>query len=414
MSVKPAQSADAAKSAKSVMTQTTVVFVLTLLLGIQPVTTDLYLPALPAIAEGYGASMAQAQYTLSSLLLSFGISQLIWGPLSDGFGRKPILLAGLGLYTVAATGAAWADSIQLLITWRIFQGLAMGAVVMCGRALVRDLYVPVEGVKVMSKGLSGLGLLACLSAPLGSVLVANFGSKSTLLAVAGFGLFALLITLLQFKETLVDKNKHALQWLQLLKTWLQILRHPVFLSFSAVSSASFCVLFVFLSTSSFVFIKHFGFSVQAYGFVMLGMSTHYLAGTFLCRRLMARLGMAKTMKVAGLMTLIGGCVLVGLSLAGVNHPAAVLVPFFLISVAHGIHQPCGQTGAIAPFGHAAGTASALNGFLMMLSAFLTSLLLGYLQTSMPLGGVLPLVYVMSLWAVTLAIIAWTVVQTHAL
>jgi DHA1 family bicyclomycin/chloramphenicol resistance-like MFS transporter len=402
------------KSAKSVMSSTTVVFVLTLLLGIQPVTTDLYLPALPAIAEGFGASVAQAQFTLSALLLSFGISQLIWGPLSDRFGRKPILLVGLGLYTVAAVGAAWADSIQLLITWRIFQGLAMGAVVMCGRALVRDLYAPVEGVKVMSKGLSGLGLLACLSAPLGSVLAANYGARATLLAVAAFGLFALLMTVLKFQETLVNKNKDALQWLQLLKTWVQIMKHPVFLSFSAVSSASFCVLFVFLSTSSFVFIKHFGFSVQAYGFVMLGMSTHYLAGTFICRRLMARVGMAKTMKIAGLMTLIGGGLLVGLSLAGVNHPAAVLVPFFIISVAHGIHQPCGQTGAIAPFGHAAGTASALNGFVMMVFAFLTSMLLGYLQTAMPLGGVLPLVYVMSLWAVTLAIIAWTVVQTYAL
>jgi DHA1 family bicyclomycin/chloramphenicol resistance-like MFS transporter len=399
---------------KQVMSQSTVVVLLALLLGIQPVTTDLYLPALPAIAQGYGASMAQAQYTLSSLLLAFGISQLIWGPLSDRNGRKPILLAGLGMYTCAAVGAAWADSIQLLITWRMLQGFAMGAVVMCGRALVRDLYAPVEGVKVMSKGLSGLGVLACLSAPVGSVLAANFGSKSTLLAAAGFGLLVLLITALRFQETLVSKNRYALQWRQMLQTWLQILKHPLFLSFSAVSSASFCVLFVFLSTSSFVFIKHYGFSIQQYGLVMLGMSTHYLAGTFLCRRLMARLGMAKTMQIAGLMTLLGGCALAGLALAGVDHHLALMLPFYLISVAHGIHQPCGQTGAIAPFGHAAGTASALNGFLMMVFAFLTSLLLGYLQTAMPLGGVLPLVYVMTLWSVILAIVAWTVVQKHAL
>jgi DHA1 family bicyclomycin/chloramphenicol resistance-like MFS transporter len=149
------------------MPQATVVFILALLMGIQPVTTDLYLPALPAITEGFGATMAQAQYTLSALLLAFGVSQLIWGPLSDRFGRKPILLIGLSLYTAAAVGAAWADSIQLLITWRILQGLAMGSVVMCGRALVRDLYNPLDGARVMSKGLTGLGVLACLSAPLG-------------------------------------------------------------------------------------------------------------------------------------------------------------------------------------------------------------------------------------------------------
>src|SRR5665647_139692 len=114
------------------MSQATVVFILALLMGIQPVTTDLYLPALPAIAEGFGATMAQAQFTLSALLLAFGVSQLIWGPLSDRLGRKPILLAGLGLYALAGVGCAWANSIELLVSWRIVQGLAMGAVVMCG------------------------------------------------------------------------------------------------------------------------------------------------------------------------------------------------------------------------------------------------------------------------------------------
>ena len=199
-----------------------------------------------------------------------------------------------------------------------------------------------------------------------------------------------------------------------MQTWGQILKHPTFLTFSAVSIASYCVLFVFLSTSSFVFIKHFGFSVQNYGLVMLGMSTNYLAGTFLCRRLLARLGMAKTMQIAGLLTLIGGTVLVAFMFAGVDHPLAVMLPFYLMSIGHGIHQPCGQTGAIAPFAHAAGTASALNGFLMMLFAFLTSLCLSYLQTTLPTAGTLPLIYAMGFWALVLAGVAWTAVQKHAL
>lgn len=396
------------------MPQTTVVFLLALLLGIQPVTTDLYLPALPAITANFGSTMAQAQFTLSGLLLVFGASQLVWGPVSDKYGRKPILLLGLGIYCLAAIGAAWATSMSGLISWRCLQGLGMGAVVMCGRALVRDLYTPVDGVKVMSKGLSGLGVLACLSAPFGSVLTAYFGIKVTLLAMAVFGLFALWMIATKFNESLTTKNAHALQPRQMLQTWLQILKHPTFLTFSAVSVASYCVLFVFLSTSSFVFIKHFGFSVQNYGLVMLGMSTHYLAGTFLCRRLLARLGMAKTMQIAGWLTFIGGALLVAFMFAGVNHPLAVMLPFYLMSVGHGIHQPCGQTGAIAPFAHAAGTASALNGFLMMLFAFLTSLCLSYLQTTLPNAGTLPLVYAMGFWALALAGVAWTAVQKHAI
>jgi MFS transporter, DHA1 family, multidrug resistance protein len=124
------------------MSAALIVLILSMLLGIQPITTDLYLPALPALTEGFGASMSQAQLTLSALLLAFGTSQLIWGPLSDRFGRRPILLWGLAAYTLASVGSTLAPSMALLIVWRVMQGAAMGAVVMCARAIVRDLYLP--------------------------------------------------------------------------------------------------------------------------------------------------------------------------------------------------------------------------------------------------------------------------------
>ena len=390
------------------MSQATVVFILALLMGIQPVTTDLYLPALPAIAEGFGATMAQAQYTLSALLLAFGVSQLIWGPLSDRFGRKPILLAGLSMYTFAAVGAAWADSIQLLITWRIFQGLAMGAVVMCGRALVRDLYSPPDGARVMSKGLTGLGVLACLSAPLGGFLSGHFSDKATLLALAVFGVLSLLMVAWRFKESLPQKNWRALEPTSLLRNWWMILQNPVFLTYSALSSASYCVLFVFLASSSFVFIKLFGFSSSAYGLVMFGMSANYILGTVLCRLLLTHIGITRTVALAGGFSLLGGTLLGVLALAGIKSFWAVMLPFYVVAVGHGIHQPCGQTGAIVPFGKAAGTASAVNGFLMMLLAFVTG---AWLSKSYD-GSVMPMVMGVWFWTACIATIAWTAVQKY--
>jgi MFS transporter, DHA1 family, multidrug resistance protein len=390
------------------MSQVTVVFVLALLMGIQPVTTDLYLPALPAIAEGFGATMAQAQFTLSSLLLAFGVSQLIWGPLSDRFGRKPILLMGLSLYTAAAVGAAWADGIELLITWRILQGLAMGAVVMCGRALVRDLYDPMDGAQVMSKGLTGLGVLACLSPPLGGFLSGQLSARAALLAMAVFGALSLLVVVTQFKESLQHKNLRALEPVTLVRTWWTILKNPVFLTYSALSSASFGVLFVFLASSSFVFIKMFGFSSAMYGLIMFGMSAHYIAGTFLCRWLLRRYGIRRTVAIAGGISLVGGTQLAALAWAGVHSFWAVMLPFYLIAVGHGIHQPCGQTGAIVPFGKAAGTASAVNGFVMMIAAFATG---AWLSRHLD-GTVMPMVMGAWFWTVCIAVIAWTAVQKY--
>lgn len=390
------------------MSQATVVFILALLMGIQPVTTDLYLPALPALAEGFGASMAQAQYTLSALLLAFGVSQLIWGPLSDRFGRKPILLAGLSLYTMAAVGAAWADSIQLLITWRILQGLSMGAVVMCGRALVRDLYSPLDGARVMSKGLTGLGVLACLSAPLGGFLSGHFSVCATLLALAVFGALSLLVVTLRFEESLPQKNLNALEATSLVRNWWMILKNPVFLTYSALSSFSYCVLFVFLASSSFVFIKIFGFSSAMYGLVMFGMSANYILGTVLCRWLLTRIGITRTVALAGGFSLLGGTLLGVLALAGVHSFWAVMLPFYVVAIGHGIHQPCGQTGAIVPFGKAAGTASAVNGFLMMLLAFVTG---AWLSKNYD-GSVMPMAMGVWFWTACIAATAWTAVQKY--
>ena len=187
------------------------ILVLALLLSIQPVTTDLYLPALPALTRSLGAPLSAAQLTLSGLLLAFGCSQMVWGPLSDRFGRRPVLLAGLAIYTAASLGAAFAPSMALLILWRVAQGAAMGAVVMCARAIVRDLYTPVEGARAMSKALTGLGVIASLCAPLGGWLSDSFNWRVALLTLAVFGACALALVALRLEETLARRNPQALR-----------------------------------------------------------------------------------------------------------------------------------------------------------------------------------------------------------
>ncbi|ABE45125.1 multidrug effflux MFS transporter [Polaromonas sp. JS666] len=385
-----------------------IVLILSMLLGIQPVTTDLYLPALPALTEGFAAPMSQAQLTLSALLLAFGVSQLIWGPLSDRFGRRPILLWGLATYTLASIGSTLAPSMALLIVWRIVQGAAMGAVVMCARAIVRDLYHPVEGARIMSKGLSGLGVLACISAPLGGLLSEFWGWRVALMALAVFGGCTLALVALRFEETLRQKNPQALHPATLLRTWIHILGNPTFLVFSALAAASYGGLFTFLATSSFVFIKVLGLSKTQYGLVMFSMCFCYLTGTFICRRLLPRFGVRKSVAIAAGLSVAGGTLMGIFAWAGLSNVWAIMLPYYLFMLAHGVHQPCGQSGAVGPFPHAAGAASAMNGFLMMVLAFGMG---GWLGTQMD-GTVLPLTNGVWFWSVLVAATAWTVVQKY--
>ena len=382
------------------------ILVLALLLSIQPVTTDLYLPALPALTRDLGATVAAGQLTLSALLLAFGCSQLVWGPLSDRFGRRPVLLAGLGIYTAASVASALAPSMGMLIVWRVLQGAAMGAVVMCARAIVRDLYTPLTGARAMSKALTGLGVVACLCAPLGGMLAQWLGWRAALLALTAYAVGTLALVALRMPETVQHKNPQALQPATLLRTWRQVLGHPTFWAFSLLTSATYGGLFTFLAASSFVFIEVLQLTRTEYGWMLLSTSAAYFVGTFLCRYLLARLGLRRTVAVAGGMSLLGGCGMALVALAGWHQPVALLAPFYLFMLGHGIHQPCGQTGSVGPFPQAAGVASALNGFVMMIAAFATG---GWIGAHLN-GTIWPLIYGVLFWSVVLGATSWTLVQ----
>lgn len=394
------------------MPQKLIVLILALLLGLQPVTTDLYLPALPAITQGFGAGMGQAQLTLTALLLAFGLSQLVWGPLSDRFGRRPILLWGMGAYTLASVACAFAPDMAWLIAGRTLQGIAMGAGVMAARAVVRDLFQPSQGATVMSQGLTGLGIIACACAPLGGMLTDWLGWRIALLMLAVFGAATLALLYWRFEETLARPDPHALSARPLIQANLDILRNPVFLTWCALSASSYLGLFTFLASSSFVFVTFMGYSKTAYGFLMLSMSLSYILGTFWCRWMLRRTSVHRTVGIAAVLTVTGGISMAALAYAGQGQDWygawAVMGPMYIFMVGHGVHQPCGQSGAVAPFPNRAGTASALNGFLMMLGAFFMG---GWLGNHMD-SPVFALAHGLLLCAVLITFVAWTGVQRH--
>ena len=398
----------ATAAARRELTPAAAVLTLTLLLGIQPVTTDLYLPALPLLAQDLAASMSAVQLTLSALIICFGLAQLLWGPLADRYGRRPVLLAGLALYTVAGAGAALSPAIGWLILWRALQGVGMAAAVTCGRSIVRDLYEPHEGARVMSRALGGLGMIAMASPLLGGLAVQWFSWHAALGLVTLFGLGALAFIAWRFDETVPVKDRSATRSRQIARNWRAIIGHPGFRAWTALLCCTWGGLFVMLAASSFVYIEVLGTSRLAYGGVLASISMVYVCGTILCRRLLRTRKPRDAVRLGAAFSLGGGVLIAALSLAGVHTVWALLVPQWIYALGHGIHQPCGQAGAVSAFPSKAGTAASLSGFAMMLTAFASGIVLGKTMN----GTVYPLSLGVAVFGVGVAITAWTLVRRH--
>ena len=390
------------------MSPGTVVTMLTLMLGIQPVTTDLYLPALPSLQRNLGASIGATQLTLSALIICFGFGQLVCGPLADRYGRRPVLLTGLALYVVASVFSALSTGIETLIVWRALQGAAMAAAVTCGRSIVRDLYPPHEGARVTSRALSGLGVIALASPLVGGVLVQWLDWHAALLALVVYGAGALAVIAWRFEETAPRLDPHATRLGPLLHNWRSVLGHPTFRAWAALSMCSYGGLFFILAASSFVYMEVLGMSRVGYGLVMAANSLAYIAGTFWCRQLLHRHGLRGAVRRGAWFSLAGGAGMALLSLAGLHAVWAVLAPQLLFAIGHGVHQPCGQVGAVGPFPDKAGTAASLSGFAMMLAAFVVGLWVGgHLD-----GTVYPLTLGVAVCSAGVVSVAWTLVQRH--
>ena len=335
---------------------------LPLLLAAQPVATDSYLPALPAIAKELGS----ASTSLTLFVLAFGFAQLLCGPLADRFGRRPVLLAGLGCYAIAALAGAFAGSVAVLAGWRTLQGFSMAAILVCARAAVRDLYPAHEGPHVMARGLTGLGVVGLLAPLLGAWLVQGAGWRWVMASMALYALVLLALCWRSFAET---RRPLAGEPSAPRGSTRAVFASRSFRAWASVAATTYGGLFCFLLLSPMVYIGYLGWSPAMYGWIPAGGSLVYIFSTTLCRRLLRRHGPVHTVQLGATLSMAGAAIqALGCWLA--PHSALPLLAGHAVyCLGHGIHQPCGQAGAVGDLPHLAGRAVSWSGFGMMMVAF---------------------------------------------
>jgi DHA1 family bicyclomycin/chloramphenicol resistance-like MFS transporter len=397
-----------ARLAAAGMTATTVMLLTAGLSMLQPLSTDLYLPTLPAIAAHFDASVATVQWTLSIFVAVFGLWQLAAGPLTDRYGRYPLVLLGVTVYAAASLLCMVAPSMTVLIAGRALQALGACSCLVGARGFVRDLYSPSEGARMLAAAATIMSFAPLLGPLIGAQLAGAFGWRAAFAALAVFASALTALAAWKLKETNRQLNPHALTPGPMLRVYGAVLRSPTFRAYTLTAAATYSGLFAFISGSSFVLMRTLGLSSTAFAFAFSTMVAGYLVGTLVCRRLLPRIGMQRTVAAGALLQASAGVAMAGLALAGVHVPAAIVAPMFFYGVSHGVVQPPSQAGAVAPFPANAGAAAALLGVLMMLIAAVVgaAVAAGYN------GTVYPMTLTIAACGLASALIAFTLVRRH--
>lgn len=332
--------------------------------AVSPLGINMYLPSMPGMARALGVDFHTIQLTLSLYLAAMAIGQLVMGPLSDRFGRRPVLLAGLSGFVIGSVICLLSQSIEMLIFGRIVQAIGGCAGITLARAIVRDIYSHAQVASMIGYVTMGMAVAPMIAPTIGGVLETLFGWRASFVLLAAFGSVVLVIAARQLHET--NRNFGASESAgNLLTGYLRLLRSRPFWGYTLAASLVSAVFFAFLAGAPYVTIELMGRSPAEYGFYFAVVPGGYILGNFLTGRFAGRIG-ARRMMLAGLLiVLVSVLFMAAIFAVGIMHPAVLFGPMFFIGAGNGLVLPSGIAGAVSVSPDLAGAAAGLAGSLQI-------------------------------------------------
>ncbi len=362
---------------------------LPLLLGfltaIGPASTDMYLPAFPAIETGLHAPAGAAQYTLAAWFAGLAVGQITLGTLADRFGRRRPLIVASALYTATCAACALSPSILALSGWRVLAAIAASAGMVIPRAMVRDLADGHAAAAMLSRLMLVMGAAPILAPTLGGAVLIFADWRWIFWIMTAYGAVSFVLVLALLPETLAPAARTTLGFPDQVARYAAILRERGFLTHAAMGAAGIFAFFAYLAGSSPVFIDGFGLSPTAYGALFGLCAAGLIAMAQLNARLLPRFGHGTILRWASRTYLAAAVALAAVAFAGIHVLAAVLAPVFVMVSLQGILNPNTTVGALSRHAAHAGSASALMGTGQFLMGAISGLLVGVFTDGTPRG-----------------------------
>ncbi|CAN7427541.1 multidrug effflux MFS transporter [Acidovorax sp. LjRoot129] len=376
--------------------------ILGLLSAIGPFAIDMYLPALPEIGASLGANVGAVQWSLTAFFVSLGAGQLFYGPFSDMVGRKPPLYAGLVVFTLASVGCALATDIETLVALRFVQGLGAAAGMAIPRAVVRDLHTGTEAARLMSLLMLVFSISPLLAPLAGSGVIALAGWRGVFWAVAVAAVAGLLLVSQGLRETRPAAERLESSLASALSGYWLLLRDGHYLGLVFIGGCSMAGFFVYLASSPFVLINHYGLTPVQYSLAFSVNAAAFFAAAQFNAKLGRRFGMVPTVKAAVTGAAVVMIAMLSYYLTGGDELAVLLSLYFVASALMGLVIPTTSVLALEEHGAIAGTASALLGTLQMLVGAAAMGVVGLFANGKPL----PMVVGMASGALAGFVLTW--------
>ena len=336
-------------------------FLLAMLSAFGPLSIDMYLPSLPDIAHVLGSPITRVQLTVSSYLIGFAFGQVFYGPFSDRHGRRPVLLAALALYFAGTLICAAAQSLEVLIAARFFQGVGGAGSIVLTRAIVRDLYSGVRAGRELSL-MGSISAFAPIVAPMiGGLLQDAFGWRASFFAMGVAAALASIVVGRLLPETLRYRVGEPISLGRMIRGYGSVLRHGGFSAYLVILTLSYAGLFAWIAGAPVVLQTVYGLSPVAFGFTFAIGAAGYLTGATMAARLVLRLGLDRMIGLGTASLAAGGLAAAAIVAAHVPYGAWLVAAMAFYLAGMGLAMPQAMAGALTPFPDRAGTAASLMG-----------------------------------------------------
>ncbi|KZM47696.1 multidrug effflux MFS transporter [Labrenzia sp. OB1] len=349
------------------------------LVAIGPISMALYTPAMPALVEAFGTSDAAVKLTLTAYFAGFALAQLICGPVTDAFGRKPVTLAFLSLYLISSVLATLAPTVEFMVAARGFQGLGAAIGIAVSRAMVRDQFSGQASSRIMNTIAMMLALGPAISPTIGGFVLELFGWQEVFWCMVIYGAVLMLAVVVFQVETNPNPGTHHLNPRQLVSNYLTLLKDPRFLGPSLLIGFGLGTLYALATVLPFVLIYEVGLTPSEFGLSMIIQSAAFISGTVLTGRLL-RVVEARKLVPYGMAIWVAASVLMcWLNLTQQPTVTTVMGPVALFAFGLALVLPASFTDSMAPFPNIAGAASSLVGFLQFGGGIVVSLIVAALH-----------------------------------